>query len=79
MLRGLMNLRYPIAINADFLTLQDKELQMQRKEKGEVSVGDISKDGRAAYSLAGNITRLRVDAIVNPSQQSDAGMFPASP
>ena len=34
MLRGLMNLRYPIAMNADFLTLQDKELQMQRKEKG---------------------------------------------
>ena len=75
MLRGLMNLRYPIAMNADFLTLQDKELQMQRKEKGEVSVGDISKDGAPLILWQGDITRLRVDAIVNAANSQMLGCF----
>lgn len=75
MLRGLMNLRYPIAMSADFLTLQDKELQMQRKEKGDVSVGDISKDGAPLILWQGDITRLRVDAIVNAANSQMLGCF----
>lgn len=38
---------------------------MQRKEKGEVSVEDISKDDAAFILWQGDITRLQVDAIVN--------------
>ena len=46
LLRGLMNMRYPITMNPDFLELQDKELQLQRQEKGEVSVDILVKDSK---------------------------------
>lgn len=58
LLRGLMNMRYPITMNPDFLELQDKELQLQRQEKGEVSVDSLVKDSKLSSlnSTSGKVT-----------------------
>ena len=48
---------------------------MQRKEKGEVSVEDISKDDAAFILWQGDITRLQVDAIVNAANSQMLGCF----
>lgn len=75
MLRGLMNMRCPIAMDADFLALQDKELQMQRREKGEVPLAAIVHDDEPLVVWQGDITRLEVDAIVNAANSRMLGCF----
>ena len=81
LLRGLMNMRYPIAMNPDFLELQDKELQLQRQEKGEISVESLVKDSNLStlssklYIWQGDITRLQIDVIVNAANSQMLGCF----
>ena len=60
MMRALMNVWEPRLIAEDFLTMQDAELQMQRENKGVVEVHD---EGLTIWQ--GDITRLKLDAIVN--------------
>lgn len=81
LLRGLMNMRYPITMNPDFLELQDKELQLQRQEKGEVSVDSLVKGSKLSslnsklYIWQGDITRLQIDVIVNAANSQMLGCF----
>ena len=60
MMRALMNVWEPRPIAEAFLMKQDVELQMQREDKGVVKVHD---EGLTIWQ--GDITRLKVDAIVN--------------
>jgi len=59
--RALRNIREPKPVSEEFLRLQDEELQEQLKEKGVV---ELPKEPRIQI-WQGDITRLKVDAIVN--------------
>ena len=65
LLRSLMNVRMPGAIDADFLKIQDEYLVQVNFEKGIVDLEDIAEIQRDTYVWRGDITRLAVSAIVN--------------
>ena len=70
MMRALMNVWEPRPIAEDFLMKQDAELQMQREDKGVVEVHD---EGLTIWQ--GDITRLKVDAIVNAANAQALGCW----
>ena len=67
LLRTLMNVWEPQQLSDDFLVAQDAELQMQLKDKGVI---------RTRKRLwQGDITRLKVDAIVNAANPRGLGCW----
>lgn len=68
--RALMNVRPPISATEEFLRLQDEQLQAQLAEKGVVEIA-----GQSLREWQGNITRLKVDAIVNAANSQMLGCF----
>ena len=70
MMRALMNVWEPKAIGNEFRKMQDAELQMQRADKGVVEVHD---EGLILWQ--GDITRLKVDAIVNAANAQALGCW----
>lgn len=67
LMRALMNTRPPWPASDEFLAAQDRELQMQLQEKGVVEV--------ASGLWQGDITRLKVDAIVNAANGQMLGCW----
>ena len=70
LLRALMNVRQPLPTTEAFLRAQDEELSRQRDEKGIV---EIKETGLVLWQ--GDITRLKVDAIVNAANSQMLGCF----
>ena len=70
MMRALMNVWEPRPMAEDFLQMQDAELLMQREDKG---VAEVSDEGLAIWQ--GDITRLKVDAIVNAANAQALGCW----
>ena len=68
--RALRNVRWPKPISDEFLRLQDEELQEQLNEKGIVELPDVPMQ-----IWQGDITRLKVDAIVNAANSQMLGCF----
>ena len=78
--RALRNVREPKPVSEKFLRLQDGELQTQLQEKGIVELDAIRQLSIVNYQLSislwqGDITRLRVDAIVNAANAQMLGCF----
>ena len=77
LLRSLMNLRPPMPLDPAFLRPQDKLLSTEREEKGVVD-GDRLPGTPSDQRLAlwqGDITRLKVDAIVDAGNSALLGCF----
>lgn len=77
LLRSLMNVRPPMPLNPEFVATQDELLSAEREEKGVV-------DGTALPVTVvhpriavwqGDITRLKVDAIVDADNNALLGCF----
>ena len=84
-IRSLMNIRMPKEISTELLKLQDDYLQEELATKGVVSVFDIPTikeeygsplpDADKISIWQGDITRLKVGAIVNAANSQMLGCF----
>jgi len=70
LLRALMNTWQPHPVSQELIEAQDRELQQQREEKGVVVLED---EGLLLWQ--GDITRLKVDAIVNAANTQMLGCW----
>ena len=70
LMRSLLNIRPPMPVTEEFLQAQDAELQAQLEDKGIVEMSE-----RGMVEWQGDITRLKVDAIVNAANSQMLGCF----
>ena len=77
LLRSLMNIRPPMPLRQDFLAMQDELLAAETAEKGVVDgecLPTTATDPRLVL-WQGDITRLKVGAIVNAANSALLGCF----
>ena len=75
LLRGLMNIRAPQSVSADFLQTQDAYLQGETAAKGITDIADLTPIQPGLYLWQGDITTLKCDAIVNAANSSMTGCY----
>ena len=72
--RALCNVRPPLPVSAEFLSLQNEYLTAKKNERGVTDVNDFSyTDGIALFK--GDITTLNADVIVNAANSAMLGCF----
>ena len=77
LLRGLMNIWMPEELSEEFIEIQDEYLTEENRRAGIVDIDDmvsVKKDSRL-YLWQGDMTTLRIDAIVNPANSALLGCF----
>ncbi|MCI8293429.1 MAG: protein-ADP-ribose hydrolase [Hespellia sp.] len=77
LLRSLMNIRPPRPIGEEFLRVQDEYLRAEVEEKGitDSDTLPVSPDHNRLVLWRGDITTLKVDAIVNAANSALRGCF----
>ena len=75
LLRGLMNIRAPQRIGADFLKMQNEYLQGETAAKGVTDIADLTPIQPGLYLWQGDITTLKCDAIVNAANSGMTGCY----
>ena len=70
-----MNIRVPDTIDEEFLSVQDEYLRQVSVEKGTVTISDMEEIQPDIYIWKGDITRLKVGAIVNAANSGMTGCY----
>ena len=75
LLRSLMNLRPASPITEEFEDVQDEYLKDANAEKGFITLSDMDELQPDIFLWQGDITRLRVGAIVNAANSGMTGCY----
>lgn len=75
LLRSLMNVRAPAAVDGEFLRVQDDYLRQELAEGGITDVNDLTPVSGDLYLWQGDITRLQCGAIVNAANSGMTGCY----
>ena len=75
LLRGLMNVRLPGAVDNNILRVQDEYLREAITERGITDVDDLTPVEPGIFLWQGDITTLRCDAIVNAANSGMTGCY----
>ncbi|MGN1479683.1 MAG: protein-ADP-ribose hydrolase [Acutalibacteraceae bacterium] len=75
LLRSLMNIRPPKAVDAYFLKVQDEYLCSELASKGITDISELAQTAPDIFLWQGDITTLRCDAIVNAANSQMLGCF----
>ncbi|MDR2905183.1 MAG: protein-ADP-ribose hydrolase [Helicobacteraceae bacterium] len=73
--RSLVNVRKPKPISREFLKIQDELLQSLIKEKGVTAIDELRPIKDNIYLWQGDITTLKIGAIVNAANSGMLGCF----
>ena len=72
--RALVNVRQANPISEEFLQVEDEYLQEELKKQSITNTDDIKAENRIAL-WQGDITKLKIDAIVNAGNSQGLGCF----
>lgn len=75
LLRSLMNVRMPGAISQEFLKFQDEYLREELQKKHVTSIEELEELQPDLYVWQGDITTLKVGAIVNAANSGMTGCY----
>ena len=74
LLRALLNVRPPMPVSAEFLSLQDEYLTERKNERGIIDIKKLTYTHGISL-FKGDITTLNADAIVNAANSAMLGCF----
>ncbi|MDO4633997.1 MAG: protein-ADP-ribose hydrolase [Eubacteriales bacterium] len=75
LLRSLFNIRMPKEVPEEFLRIQDEYLQEENRLKGITDYQDLTPMEEGIYLWQGDISSLKVGAIVNAANSQMLGCF----
>ena len=75
LLRALFNIRLPKSADDEFIRIQNEYLQEEIESKGITQISDLVPIISDIYLWKGDITTLKVDAIVNAANSRMLGCF----
>ena len=75
LLRSLMNIRMPGIMDDEFIRVQNEYLLQANAEKGVITLSDMEEIQPDIYIWKGDITRLKVGAIVNAANSGMTGCY----
>ncbi len=73
--RSLMNIRPPTPVSDEFIKIQNEYLTNETLKKNPITCNDIHKVKGKLMLWQGDITKLKVDAIVNAANSKLLGCF----